>query len=108
MSGLDSAVSPNRRLPFPSTTGKTISRYSSTRPCSARACTSCALPFTRMSPSCLSLSLATSAARSSPEITWELFHFGSLSVEDTTYLGMVLNLSANSPSRDGQASAKPS
>jgi hypothetical protein len=31
---------------------------------------------------------------------------GSLRVEETTYLGMVLNLSANSPSWDGQAWAK--
>ena len=29
-------------------------------------------------------------------------------VEETTYFGIVLNLSANSPSRDGQAAAKPS
>ena len=41
-------------------------------------------------------------------MTVVLFHDGSDSVEETTYLAMVLNLSANSPSRDGQASAKPS
>ena len=35
-------------------------------------------------------------------------HSGSVSVEDTTYLGMVLNLSANPPSRPGHAAAKPS
>ena len=52
-------------------------------------------------------SFATSSARS-PPITVELFHSGSFSVEETTYLGMLLNLSANSPSRDGHASAKPS
>ena len=37
-----------------------------------------------------------------------LFHSGSRSVDETTYFGMLLNLSANSPSRDGHASAKPS
>src|SRR5918996_3970715 len=60
-----------------------------------------------MSPSCWSLSFGTSALRSVP-ITVELFHSGSLSVEETTYLGIPLNLSANSPPRPGQASAKPS
>ena len=42
------------------------------------------------------------------EITVELFHSGSESVVETTYLGMSLNLSANSPSRWGHASANPS
>ncbi len=37
-----------------------------------------------------------------------LFHAGSVSVEETTYLGIELNFSANSPSRSGQAAAKPS
>ena len=37
-----------------------------------------------------------------------LFHSGFSSVDETTYFGMALNLSANSPSRYGQASAKPS
>ena len=41
-------------------------------------------------------------------MTVELVHSGSESVDETTYLGMALNLSANSPSRDGHASAKPS
>ncbi len=45
---------------------------------------------------------------SSRPITVELFHSGFSSVEETTYFGMVLNLSANSPSRDGHAAAKPS
>ena len=40
--------------------------------------------------------------------TWELFQAGSVSVVETTYFGMVLNRSANSPSRSGQASANPS
>ena len=35
-------------------------------------------------------------------------HCGSSSVVDTTYFGIELNRSANSPSRDGHAAAKPS
>ena len=45
---------------------------------------------------------------SSTPITVELFHSGSSSVEETTYFGIVLNLSAKSPSREGHAAAKPS
>jgi hypothetical protein len=60
-----------------------------------------------MSPSWRSRSFGTSVARSSP-ITVEFVHSGSLSVVETTYLGIVLNLSANSPSRLGQALANPS
>src|SRR6266536_2393789 len=60
-----------------------------------------------MSPSCSCFSFATSSA-TSPFSTVELFHSGASRVEETTYLGMALNLSANSPSLDGQASAKPS
>src|SRR4051794_28390644 len=43
-------------------------------------------------------------------MTCELFHAGSDSVDDTTYLGMLLNLSAKppSPARSGHAAAKPS
>ena len=60
-----------------------------------------------MSPSLLLLQLRDLLA-TSPFSTVELFHSGSSRVEETTYLGMVLNLSANSPSLDGQAAAKPS
>src|SRR5438093_6529447 len=105
--GFLSLVSPKRRLPVPSTSGYTISRSSSTRPCSISACTSRTLPWTTTSPSCSSRSLATSSA-TSPLSTVELVHWGSSRVEETTYLGIVLNLSANSPSLDGQASANPS
>src|SRR5215216_3238854 len=105
--GFLSLVSPNSRLPLPSTTGKTISRSSSTRSCSRSACTSWTLPWTTMSPSGRCLSSETAFTRSSSS-TVELFHSGSSSVDDTTYFGMLLNLSANSPSRCGQASAKPS
>ena len=41
-------------------------------------------------------------------MTVVLAQAGSFSVEDTTYFGIVLNLSANSPLRSGHASAKPS
>ncbi len=37
-----------------------------------------------------------------------LFHVGSLSVLETTYFGIELNLSANSFCIDGHAAAKPS
>ena len=44
----------------------------------------------------------------SPESTVEFDHSGFWSVEETTYFGIELNLSANSPAREGQAAAKPS
>src|SRR5918994_863201 len=61
---LISPKSPKRRLPLPTTTGWTISRYSSTRSCSISVLASSPLPKTRMSlPSCC-LSLATSSSMS--------------------------------------------
>src|SRR5213080_625975 len=59
-----------------------------------------------MSPSYWPFSFSTSDAMS-PLRTVELFHSGSDSVDETTYFGMLLNLSANSPSLDGHASANP-
>jgi len=70
-------------------------------------CTSWALPWTTMSPPGARRSFETSST-TSPSSTVELFHPGSRRVEETTYLGMLLNLSANSPSLDGQAAANPS
>src|SRR5258708_25957702 len=60
-----------------------------------------------MSPldSCLSFE---TRATTSPLSTVELFHSAFSRVEETTYLGMLLNLSANSFFMDGQAAAKPS
>src|SRR5919202_1679879 len=60
-----------------------------------------------MLPSCSRFSLPTSSP-TSPFSTVVLFHSGFSSVDETTYFGMELNLSANSPSRDGHAAAKPS
>src|SRR6059036_371074 len=60
-----------------------------------------------MLPSCSSFSFLT-ASTTSPFNTVVLFHSGSLSVDETTYFGIVLNLSAKSPSRDGHAAANPS
>src|SRR4029453_11384343 len=60
-----------------------------------------------MSPSCRCFRFATASGTPSSS-TVELFHSGSLRVDETTYLGMALNLSANSPSLDGHAAAKPS
>ena len=45
---------------------------------------------------------------SSRPITVVFFQAGSVSVEETTYFGSKLNVSANSPSRSGHAAAKPS
>src|SRR5258708_15231003 len=102
-----SLVSPKRRFPAPRTTGNTIRRSSSTRSCSISVCTSWALPWTTMSPSNTCLSFETSVA-TSPLSTVELFHSAFSRVEETTYLGMLLNLSAKSFFADGQAAAKPS
>src|SRR3954454_8608051 len=106
-SGFLAVVSPKNRLPVPSTTGNTIRCSSSTRSCSSSACASCPLPCTYTSPLALSRTFDT-ASTTSPERTVVLFHSGSRSVDDTTYFGMLLNLSAKSPVRDGHASAKPS
>src|SRR5207248_6344039 len=102
-----SIPSGNRRRPRPSTVGKTIRCSSSTRSPSSSVATSVPLPATRMSPSVSPLSLA-SASGTSPEITDVFCHSGFVSVVDTTYFGSLLSLSANGPSREGQALAKPS
>ena len=60
-----------------------------------------------MSPLCSSRS-RLAASTGSPSSTVELFHRVGSALEPITYLGMVLNLSANSSSRLGHASAKPS
>src|SRR5262245_57804250 len=61
-----------------------------------------------MSPtSCCCFSFDTSLT-TSPLRTVELFHLGSCRVEDTTYLGMLFNLSAHSPLRDAHRAAKNS
>src|ERR1700722_2289563 len=44
----------------------------------------------------------------SPLITVEFDHMGSFRLEDTTFLGMLFNLSAHSPLRDSQRVANPS
>jgi hypothetical protein len=72
-----------------------------------RVCASWALPWTTMSPPGASRSFETSST-TSPFRTVVFVHSGLSSVEETTYFGIELNLSANSPSRLGQASAKPS
>ncbi len=77
----------------------------STRPALCRPCTRVALPATSIGPPSVALSSATSSSERSTEV---LVQVGSVSVEDTTYFGMVLNRSAKSPSRSGQAAAKPS
>src|SRR5216683_7271919 len=66
------------------------------------------LPLTRISPLISFFNLEI-AAFTSPPITVEFFQVGFLSVVETTYFAMPLNLSENSsPLRDGQAWANPS
>ncbi len=105
--GFLSLVSPKRRSPAPSTTGKIFNRSSSTRSCSISMLTSWKLPATTISPSSSCFSFETSTT-TSPSSTVELFHAGSSRVEDTTYLGRLFSLSANSPLRDGHRAANHS
>ncbi len=65
------------------------------------------LPATRIAPSVSAFSFFNPPT-TSPEMTVVFCHSGSLSVFETTYFGSVLSLSANAPSRDGHAAAKPS
>ena len=60
-----------------------------------------------MSPSSSAFSFETSSS-TSPVTTVELFQSGCSRVEDTTYLGMLFNLSASAPVRDGQRAANHS
>src|SRR5262249_3813586 len=83
----------NSRLPAPSTSGWTNSRYSSTRSCSISVCTRTPLPRTAMvpSPSCFrSLTEATT----SPPSTCEPAHSSLVSVLVTTYFGVALRCAA--------------
>src|SRR5262249_31441245 len=70
-------------------------------------CTSCGLPCTTMSRAYRPFSPVTSST-TSPRSTVVLRHSGFSSVDETTYLGSELNLSANSPSTWGHTGAKPS
>ena len=69
--------------------------------------TSRGLPWTTMSRSYCSLSFVTPST-TSPSSTVVLFHSGFSRVEETTYFGIELNLSANSPSKCGHTGANPS
>src|SRR5215468_7656574 len=73
--GFLSLVSPKRRTPVPSTTGKIFSRSSSTRSCSISVYMSWMLPGTTMSPSICCFSAGTSVS-TSPLSTVELFQAG--------------------------------
>src|SRR5260370_32058183 len=77
-----------------------IRRSSSTRSCSISACQSWKLAVTTISPSISCFSLEASSI-TSPFSTVVLFQTGPSRVEDTTYLGMLFNRSANGPFRDG-------
>ena len=102
--GVESLVSPKRRSPAPSTTGKIFSLSSSTRPCSRSVRTSWKLAGTTISPvsSCFSVDTSSST---SPLSTVELFQPASSRVDDTTYLGRLFSLSASAPLRDGHRAA---
>ena len=65
------------------------------------------LPATRTVPSVSSFSFEIWSA-TSLEMTVVFCHSGSVSVVETTYFGSLFSFSANGPSRDGQAAAKPS
>src|SRR5918999_1762342 len=93
-------------LPVPRITGKIIRLIWSTRSLSISSWTSRWLPGTWISPSNSSLSLRTWAVASPLSRTVVLFQSGSVSVVETTNFGIELNLSANGPSRFGQAPAK--
>ena len=69
--------------------------------------TSWKLAGTTISPSSSCFSFET-ASTASPLSTVELFQSGSSRVEDTTYLGRLFSLSANSPLRDGHRAANHS
>jgi hypothetical protein len=60
-----------------------------------------------MSPLTPCLSVETSRT-TSPFNTLVLFHLGSSRLADTTYLGMLLNLSAHVPVRDAHREANHS
>src|SRR5271169_6096232 len=60
-----------------------------------------------MSPASSCFSFETSST-TSPFRTVALLHLGSSSVEDTTYLGRLFNLSANAPLRDSHRAANHS
>ena len=102
---MSSASVGNSRLPLPRTTGKTMRFHWSTSPALCSDCASVALPATWIGPPSPSLSARTP---SRSRTTVVLAQVGSCSVVETTTLGMVLNLSAKSPSRSGQAAEKPS
>src|SRR5689334_10901983 len=74
-----SLVSPNRRSPAPTATGKTVRRSSSTRSCSISVRTSGRLPYTTISPCICCLSFETSLT-TSPARTVAFVHLGSWSV----------------------------
>src|SRR2546422_9588804 len=89
----------------------------SVRPVAAIIARACILPTSNIEPTRWHTSSLRSVQRdhplerlepTSPFSTVELFQVGFVRVVDTTYFGIELNLSANSPSLDGQAAANPS
>ena len=112
VSGTLRPSSAKRRLPPPRVTGKTIRRSSSRRSFAIRPWTSWAEPATRMTPSTSSFAAAMSAAKS-PERTVVLFQSADSErgrVDVLRHRVHLLGEAAHvgSPSRSGQASAKPS
>src|SRR4051794_37396309 len=80
----------NSRLPAPTVTGKTSSRYSSTRPAACRVRARPQLPCTCSSPPGRCFSSRT-CCTGSPSSTVVCFHCGSVRVCETTYLGSSLS-----------------
>src|SRR5215831_13915172 len=85
------ASSVNRRLPWPTVTGKTSSRYSSIRPARCIDWASAQLPWICSSPPGPFFSFVTSSM-ALPDSTVVSCHFGSCNVLDTTYFGCPLSL----------------
>src|SRR5215204_3498156 len=91
-SAVSGPVSGNRRVPWPTTTGKINRFISSTRSLASSHRIRLPLPCTCSSLSCLAFSSPTAAA-TSPERTVVSFHRGSVSVVEATYLGREFNAS---------------
>src|SRR5262249_59570726 len=81
----------NRRFPRPTATGKTSSRYSSTRPARCSDWASAQPPWICSSPPGRFFNFAT-CSMTFPDSTVVACHLGSRSVLDTTYFGWALSL----------------
>ena len=106
VSGTCPSGSLNRRLPPPSTTGKTSRSNRSSRPCRSSQLTRAELPLIPMFwPGCCLSSLIWAVM--SPLINVEFCQSAEASVLDTTYFGVLFIWSAIPPDWPPKAAAKP-